>query len=57
MDDYLREMIEQSAFENLTSNIKSLINKGQSFDEACYMLDVDDKTRDIVLETGMFKLN
>ena len=46
MCDYLREMIEQSAFENLTLNIKSLINKGQSFDEACCLLDVDDATKE-----------
>lgn len=62
MCDYLREMIEQGkeywieqgiekglqkgAFGTLVLNVKSLIDKGQSFDEACYLLDVDDTTKE-----------
>ena len=38
--------LQKGAFGTLVLNIKSLIDKGRSFDEACYLLDVDDTTKE-----------
>ncbi len=44
-------------FETLTKNLKSLISKNHTFEESCELLDVDEETKEKLLETGEFSVD
>lgn len=62
MCDYLREMIEQrkeywveqGAFENMITVVKTLMENNQSFDDVCSSLKVDKNTKEKLISTGLF---
>ena len=41
-------------FNALTDNIKALISKNFTFEQSCDLLDVDEETRNRLLDTGEF---
>ena len=44
-------------FETLTKNLKSLISKNHTLEESCELLDVDEETKEKLLETGEFSVD
>ena len=44
-------------FDTLTDNIKALISKNFTFDQSCDLLDVDEETRNRLIDTGEFIQN
>ena len=44
-------------FETLTKNLKTLISKNHTFEESCELLDVDEETKEKLLETGEFSVD
>lgn len=42
----------EGKIENLMNNLKSLMSKHHSFEESCELLDVDEKTKEELLDTG-----
>ena len=49
--------IEEGMVKSLTKNLKTLMSKNYTFDESCDLLDVDDKTKEKLLNTGEFSLS
>ena len=49
--------IEEGMFKSLTKSLKTLMSKNYTFDESCDLLDVDDKTKEKLLNTGEFSLS
>ena len=44
-------------FETLTKNLKTLISKNHTFEESCELLDVDEETKEKLLDTGEFSVD
>lgn len=49
--------IEEGMVKSLTKNLKTLMSKNYTFDESCDLLDIDDKTKEKLLNTGEFSLS
>lgn len=45
---------EEGKTETLISNIKSLISKNYTFEESCNLLDINNETREKLLDTENF---
>ena len=48
------EGIEEGKVKNLMQNLKALISKNYTFDESCNLLDIDEETKEKLLNTGEF---
>ena len=48
------EGIEEAKVKNLMQNLKALISKNYTFDESCNLLDIDEETKEKLLNTGEF---
>ena len=49
--------LEEGKVKNLTQILKTLISKNYTFDESCDLLDIDEKTKEKLLNTGEFSLS
>ena len=46
--------LEEGKVKNLTQILKTLISKNYTFDESCDLLDIDEETKEKLLNTGEF---
>ena len=51
------EGIQEGKVKNLMQNLKALISKNYTFDESCNLLDIDEETKEKLLNTGEFSLS